>query len=82
LEYFPSHNPRPFIPYISPTPLLLTITLNDTLTPTEFGLSAFQEAKEPKELQLIPGDHFEVYGGPTFERNVTTQTAFIKKWLL
>lgn len=81
VEVGSSHNPRPFIPLIAPTPLLLTVTAADTMTPTDLQLAAFSEAREPKQLQLLPGDHFEVYSGPLFEKNASTQAEFLKKWL-
>ena len=82
LEVLPSHNPRPYIPLIAPTPLLLTVAANDTITPTDLQLAAYNEAREPKQLELVPGDHFVVYAGPTFEKVVSTQTEFLRKWLI
>jgi uncharacterized protein len=81
VELISTHNPRPFIPLIAPTPLLLTIAVDDTLTPSDLQLAAYNEAREPKQLQLLPGDHFAVYGGTTFVKNAATQTEFLKKWL-
>lgn len=81
VELLSTHNPRPFIPLISPTPLLLSVAVDDTLTPPDLQLAAYNEAREPKQLQLLPGDHFAVYSGPYFERNAATQTEFLKKWL-
>ena len=62
----------------------MTIATDDTITPTDLQLAAFNEAAggEPKQLQLLPGDHFGLYGGPYFERNASTQTKFLEKWLL
>ena len=77
-----SHNPRPFIPLISPTPLLLTVSTCDALTPADLQLAAFNEAREPKELHILPGDHFGTYGGPNFEKNAARQCEFLQKWLL
>ena len=82
VEYFPGHNPRYYVPLIAPRPLLMTVSIDDTLTPADIALTAFNEAREPKQLQLLPGDHFSVYNGPNFERNASTQTEFLEKWLL
>ena len=60
----------------------MTIATDDTITPTDLQLGAFNEAREPKQLQMLPGDHFGVYGGPYFERNASIQTKFLAKWLL
>jgi uncharacterized protein len=81
VELISTHNPRPFIPLIAPTPLLLTVAVDDTLTPPDLQLASYNEAREPKQLQLVPGDHFAVYGGPGFGMNAATQTEFLKKWL-
>lgn len=60
----------------------MTIAADDTITPADIQLAAFNEAREPKQLQILPGEHFSVYGGPYLERNVSTQTQFLQKWLL
>lgn len=50
-----------FVPFISPTPLMMVIALNDELAPSELSLAAFQTANEPKKLVLLPGHHFTPY---------------------
>jgi fermentation-respiration switch protein FrsA (DUF1100 family) len=67
--------------HISPAPLLMTVADNDTLTPTDLALKAYSQALEPKELQLLPGGHFDGYSGPNFERNAGRQVEFLKKTL-
>ncbi|WP_330230430.1 alpha/beta hydrolase [Nocardia sp. NBC_00508] len=57
-----SYAPEAFLRRVSPTPLLMVIADNDTLTPTDVALTSYAEALEPKQLELIPGGHFEVYG--------------------
>lgn len=59
----------------------MTVAENDVLTPTDLALEAYSRAREPKELQMLPGGHFEGYGGPNFERTAGTQVAFLKKYL-
>lgn len=51
-----------FVPWISPTPLLMIVALNDELAPPDLSLSAFATALEPKKLVLLPGNHFDPYG--------------------
>lgn len=51
-----------FVPWISPTPLLMVVALNDELAPPDLSLSAFETALEPKKLVLLPGNHFDPYG--------------------
>jgi fermentation-respiration switch protein FrsA (DUF1100 family) len=50
-----------FVPWISPTPLLMIIALADELTPPDLSLDAYAKAKEPKKLVLLPGNHFAPY---------------------
>ena len=82
LELLRSNEPGYHIHRISPTPLLMSVAEGDVLTPTDLALEAYSRAKEPKQLQLIPGGHFDAYSGPNFEANAGTQTEFLKKWLL
>lgn len=51
----------PFMPRISPTPLLMILTDHDTTTPTDLALEAFAAAREPKEVVIMPGHHYTVY---------------------
>lgn len=61
VEMFTEYEPVAYIPYISPTPLLLLPAQNDVLTPTYLAIDAFEKAREPKKLQLLPGGHFDAY---------------------
>jgi uncharacterized protein len=54
-------NNATFVPWISPTPLLMIIALGDELAPPDLSLDAYQQAKEPKKLVLLPGNHFAPY---------------------
>jgi len=58
----------------------MTVVENDTLMPTDLALTAYAKALEPKELQLLPGGHFGVFG-PVFEQVVERQVTFLKKTL-
>lgn len=55
---------------------------NDLVTPTDIVLDAFALAKEPKQLHIIPGGHFEPYDGPLFQQNVPVQAKFLQDHLL
>jgi fermentation-respiration switch protein FrsA (DUF1100 family) len=66
---------------ISPTPLLMTVAQNDVLTPTDIALEAYSRAREPKQIHIIPGGHFDGYSGPNFERNAGTQAQFLRDHL-
>ncbi|KIY01126.1 uncharacterized protein Z520_02678 [Fonsecaea multimorphosa CBS 102226] len=77
-EYYPSAH----IHRISPTPLLVTLALDDNLTPPDMVLEAYSRAREPKELQFIPGGHFDAYDGEIFDANARGQLEFLKKHFL
>ena len=61
VEMLGEYEPGIYLPYISPTPLLLLIAEGDHLTPSEFAIAAFDEAHQPKELVIMPGGHFDAY---------------------
>ena len=55
------YEPGAWIDRVSPTPLLMVIALNDTITLTDLALGAYERALQPKRLELIPGGHFDPY---------------------
>lgn len=61
VDKFQSYAPEAFLRRVSPTPLLMVVADNDTLTPTAVALTSYAEALEPKQLELVPGGHFAVY---------------------
>jgi cephalosporin-C deacetylase-like acetyl esterase len=61
LEWARAYEPGVHIAHISPTPLLMIVALNDTITDTDLQLEAFNRALEPKRLVTIPGGHFDPY---------------------
>jgi hypothetical protein len=81
IEALRGYDPSSHIHHISPTPLLMTVGSNDTLTPTDIALKAYSQALEPKELHILPGGHFDGYSGPNFELNAGRQVEFLKKTL-
>jgi fermentation-respiration switch protein FrsA (DUF1100 family) len=58
----------PYVRRIGPTPLLMIVAANDTITPTAIALRAFEQALEPKRLVSIPGHHYVPYR-EEFERS-------------
>ncbi|MBX9607193.1 MAG: alpha/beta hydrolase [Gammaproteobacteria bacterium] len=50
-----------FVPRIAPTPLLLIAAAADDITPTALALEAFELARAPKRLELVPGHHYRPY---------------------
>jgi fermentation-respiration switch protein FrsA (DUF1100 family) len=55
------YEPGVWIDRVSPTPLLMVVALNDTVTVADLALAAYERALEPKRLELIPGGHFDPY---------------------
>jgi fermentation-respiration switch protein FrsA (DUF1100 family) len=62
VEMFTEYEPGAYLPYISPTPLLMLPALDDRLVPTELAIAGYERAREPKKLQILPGQHFDAYG--------------------
>jgi fermentation-respiration switch protein FrsA (DUF1100 family) len=55
------YEPGVWISRVSPTPLLLVVAADDTITLAGLALAAYERALEPKRLALIPGGHFAPY---------------------
>ena len=67
LEFLMEYEPGSYIDRVSPTPLLLVVAAGDVLTPADLALEAYEQAREPKKLVILPGGHFGAYTGPDFE---------------
>jgi fermentation-respiration switch protein FrsA (DUF1100 family) len=78
MESLRTYIPANVIEYLSPTPLLMTVAANDTLTPTDCSLKAFAKALEPKTLLLQKGGHFDAYSGTILDDAIAAQIAFLK----
>jgi fermentation-respiration switch protein FrsA (DUF1100 family) len=61
VEMFTEYEPGSYLPYISPTPLLMLVARGDHLTPAELAIAAYDNAHEPKRLVILPGGHFDAY---------------------
>ncbi|HEV8165945.1 MAG TPA: alpha/beta hydrolase [Actinomycetota bacterium] len=61
VEMLMEYEPSVYLERISPTPLLMVVAAGDHLTPTDLAVEAFQRAREPKKLVLLPGGHFDAY---------------------
>ncbi|AXE29466.1 hypothetical protein DK842_05845 [Chromobacterium phragmitis] len=55
------YEPGAWIARVGPTPLLMVVAEQDTVTPTDLALEAYARAREPKRLCLLPGGHFDPY---------------------
>jgi uncharacterized protein len=80
VELLGEYNPVAYIDQISPTPLLLMPGDNDVLTPTHLALAAYEKAREPKKLKLLPGGHFDAYVGD-FATSSAAATAWFAEHL-
>lgn len=78
------YDPTQYIDLIAPTPLLMLIADDDDVTPTPVQRKAFERARDPKALVVVPGRHFDPYTGPKhpqyvgpaiewFDRHLTRQ---------
>ncbi|GAA4701532.1 alpha/beta hydrolase [Pseudonocardia yuanmonensis] len=55
------YEPGSWVARVSPTPLLMVVATHDTVTLTDLALAAYEQALEPKRLQLVEGGHFDPY---------------------
>jgi fermentation-respiration switch protein FrsA (DUF1100 family) len=61
VELLMEYEPSAYLERISPTPLLMVVAAGDHLTPSDLALEAYQQARQPKKLVLLPGGHFDAY---------------------
>lgn len=78
LEYHPSAG----IHLISPTPFMMIVSHNDVLTPTDLAIEAYGRAREPKQLVLLPGGHFDAYTGEGFKQSSGAALGWFQQHLL
>lgn len=81
MEMATEYEPGVYISRIAPTPLLMIVAADDVVAPTQLALDVFEEAREPKEIRVIPGGHFDAYEGPGFEECVTAARDHFVKYL-
>jgi fermentation-respiration switch protein FrsA (DUF1100 family) len=67
VEMFLEYEPGTYISRVSPTPLLMVVAAGDILTVSDLAIDAYENAREPKKLVILPGGHFGAYTGPDFE---------------
>jgi fermentation-respiration switch protein FrsA (DUF1100 family) len=78
VEMFLEYEPGSYISRVSPTPLLMVVAAGDVLTVSDLAIDAYEQAREPKKLVLLPGGHFGAYTGPDFELS----SGAARDWLL
>jgi fermentation-respiration switch protein FrsA (DUF1100 family) len=67
LERIGEFEPGDAIHRISPSPLLMIVADQDISAYAELAFEAYERAREPKELVVLPCGHFDVYTGAEFE---------------
>jgi uncharacterized protein len=60
-EMVGEYEPASYIGRVSPTPLLMVVARDDHVTPAHLALDAYEHAREPKRLVILPGGHFDAY---------------------
>jgi fermentation-respiration switch protein FrsA (DUF1100 family) len=80
MEMYAEYEPAVFIERIAPTPLLMILADEDTMTFTDQELAAYARAREPKSLLVVPGDHRVVYF-EEFERTAYAARDWFVKYL-
>lgn len=61
VEMFTEYEPGTYLPWISPTPLLMCVAEEDHLTVKDIAIEGYADAREPKKLVILPGGHFDAY---------------------
>jgi len=81
VEMFVDYEPSVYIPLVSPTPVLFVAAKEDHLTVVDLTLAAYQTAREPKQLLLLPGGHFDAYVGEAFRVSSNAQLEWFQRHL-
>ncbi len=83
MEAFLEYNPAANIHRVSPTPLLMIVAGNDTLTPTDLAVAAYERALEPKSLVIMEGGkHFDAYTEPGLSQSAPPAVAWFERHLM
>ena len=61
VEMFWEYEPGAYVQYVSPTPLMIVAAKGDHLTVCDLAIEAYEQAREPKRLVILPGAHFDAY---------------------
>lgn len=61
VEMFWEYEPGAYLPYISPTPYMMVVAAGDHLTVSDLAIEAYESAREPKRIVVLPGGHFDAY---------------------
>jgi fermentation-respiration switch protein FrsA (DUF1100 family) len=81
LEKACEFDPVSLIHLMAPTALLLIPGEYDNLIPIEYVKEAYEKAREPKELSVLPTTHFAVYKDPWLSKAADLATDWFQKHL-
>ena len=82
LEYSLQYDPARYIQFVAPTPLLVIVAEHDSLIPASIILQAYERARDPKELMVLPCGHFSLYATePWFSRAVAAEVKWFERYL-
>ena len=81
LEQTQQFDPVSFVHWIAPTALLLIAAEKDNLTPVEAIREAYERAREPKALSVLPIRHFEIYDEPWLSKAASVAIDWFEKYL-
>lgn len=77
----PLWDPGVCAPFVAPRALLMVVASEDRLAATDVALASFERAGEPKQLEILAGDHFAPYDGEAFARASAVMAAFLRRSL-
>ena len=80
IDRYAGYEPGRAIAALAPTPLLMIIAEQDTITPTDLAVDAAAAAGEHVEVLMIPGGHYDVYAAGR-ERACTAAAEFFVRQL-
>ena len=78
VEMLGEYEPGSYIGRISPTPLLMIVARDDHLTPAHLAIDAYERAREPKRLAILPGGHFDAYVNGFDEASAPARDWFVQ----
>jgi dienelactone hydrolase len=78
MEYVPAA----YVDLLAPKPLLLHAAKEDDLVPLPEVQEVFRRAGEPKQLEVYPCRHFEIYDAPYRDQVLESQVAWLNEHLV
>jgi hypothetical protein len=82
LEKVREFDPVSLIHLMAPTALLVIAAEQDSLISLESVKAAYDRAADPKELIVLPIEHFAIYSDPWLSRAADDAIAWFKKYLV